>query len=122
MVRAMKSKYGAKPTTIGGIKFDSRAEAQRWTVLSILATAGKISGLTLQPKFNLLYKFKYHGKGIREINYIADFQYKENGKWVVEDVKGMKTPVYEIKLKLFLSLYGNIYTFREIHNGKVVEL
>jgi hypothetical protein len=116
------SKYKAKPTTIGGLKFASRAEAQRYMELIRLAKAGKISELFLQPKFALLEKFRYHGKYIRAIHYVADFQYLENGKAIVEDVKGMKTPVYELKLKLFLSLYGHHYTFREIHNGKVVEL
>jgi len=118
----MKSKYKAKPTTINGIKFDSKAEAQRYMVLSFLEKEGKISELELQPSFTLMDKFRYHGKGIRAIKYVADFLYVENDQNVVEDVKGMKTPVYELKLKLFLSQYGDIYTFREIHNGKVVEL
>jgi hypothetical protein len=116
------SKYKSKPTTIGGLKFASRAEAQRYMELIRLVKAGKISELFLQPVFTLLEKFRYHGKGIRAIHYVADFQYMEKGKAIVEDVKGMRTPVYELKLKLFLSLYGDTYTFREIHNGKVVEL
>ena len=116
------SKYGAKPTIIGGIKFASKAEAQRYVVLNHLEKAGKISDLILQPNFILQEKFSHYGKIIRAISYVADFLYLENGKSIVEDVKGMKTPVYELKLKLFLSLYGGIYTFREIHNGKVVEL
>jgi len=116
------SKYKAKPTTIGNIKFASKAEAQRYVTLTVLAKAGKIADLILQPKFLLLEKFKYHGKSIRAIHYVADFKYKEYGKWIVEDVKGMRTPVYELKLKLFLSLYGNIWTFREVRNGKAVEL
>lgn len=116
------SKYKAKPTTIGGIKFASKAEASRYLFLLALEKAGKIDNLMMQPKFIIMEKFHYHGKCIRAIHYVADFQYKEKGKWIVEDVKGMKTPVYELKLKLFLSLYGSTYTFREIHNGKVVEL
>jgi hypothetical protein len=118
----MSSKYKAKPTTIGGVKFDSKAEAQRYTTLVLLEKAGKISGLALQPKFTLLEKFRYHGKGMRAIHYVADFMYLENGKSIVEDVKGMKTSVYELKLKLFLSMYGDKYVFREIHNEKVFEL
>jgi hypothetical protein len=115
-------KYNAKPTTIGSVKFDSKAESQRYMALILSEKAGKISELTLQPKFVLLEKFRYHGKGIRAIHYVADFQYKEKCKWIIEDVKGMRTPVYEIKLKLFLSLYGDLYTFREVRNGKVIEL
>jgi hypothetical protein len=118
----VKSKYKAKPTTLGGYVFDSKAESKRYMDLFLLKQSGKISELTLQPKFVLLEKFRYHGKGIRAIHYVADFQYKEKDKFIVEDVKGMKTPVYELKLKLFLSLYGDLYTFREIRNGKVIEL
>jgi len=116
------SKYKAKPTTIGNIKFASKAEAQRYMALILMEKAGKISWLTLQPKFVLLDKFKHNGKSIRAIHYVADFKYSENGKDIVEDVKGMKTPVYELKLKLFLSFYGFLYTFREVRNGKAVEL
>jgi hypothetical protein len=118
----VSSKYKAKTTTIGGVKFDSKAEAQRYATLILLEKSGKISGLALQPKFTLLEKFRHHGKGIRAIHYVADFMYLENGKGIVEDVKGMKTPVYELKIKLFLSMYGDKYAFREIHNEKVFEL
>lgn len=116
------SKYGAEPTNIGGIKFASKAEAQRYMTLIALEKAGKIRDLILQPKFVLMTKFKYHGKAIRGIKYVADFQYREGEMQVVEDVKGMKTPAYELKLKLFLSLYGENNTFREIIKGKVIEL
>jgi hypothetical protein len=38
--------------------------------------------------------------------YVADFKYLENGKEVVEDVKGFKTPVYKLKKKLVEAIYG----------------
>ena len=38
---------------------------------------------------------------------------KETGKTVVEDVKGVKTPVYKLKKVRFLHLYPQ-YDFREI--------
>ena len=64
--------------------------------------AKKIKNLTLQPIFRLQPKFKKNGATIREIKYVADFMYTdENGKIVVEDVKGMKTDVYKIKKKMF---------------------
>lgn len=47
------------------------------------------------------------GKSIeRECAYIADFVYAENGKIVVEDTKGVRTPEYIVKRKLMLYLYG----------------
>lgn len=42
----------------------------------------------------------------RACEYVADFVYIENGKTVVEDAKGVKTPEYRIKRKLMLERYG----------------
>lgn len=38
--------------------------------------------------------------------YIADFVYTENGKKVVEDVKGCRTEVYKLKKKMVLYFHG----------------
>lgn len=49
------------------------------------------------------------GKTIREIAYVADFVYMENGKQVVEDVKSDITranPVYKIKKKMLMYVHG----------------
>lgn len=35
------------------------------------------------------------------IKYIADFVYESDGKTIVEDVKGFRTPVFTLKAKLF---------------------
>jgi hypothetical protein len=107
-------KYNAKKTEVMGIKFDSKKEANRYLELKMLARAGKIRDLKLQPKFLLLDKFKYGNKTQRAIHYVADFEYiDEKGVRVVEDVKGYKTEVYNIKKKLFLSKYSDV-EFREI--------
>ena len=47
---------------------------------------------------------------------MADFKYldMERGVWVVEDVKGMRTNVYKLKLKMFLRRYGDFFDFREV--------
>ena len=108
-----KHKYNAKRIEIDGIKFDSKKEAKRYKELRMLEKAGKIKDLTLQPVFLLQEGFYYQGKAIRQITYRADFEYIENGKRVVEDVKGFKTDVYKLKKKLFLKKYPDI-VFREI--------
>lgn len=114
-------KYRAFKTTVGGITFDSGLEAKRYTQLVILETAGTIKNLQIQPKFNLMDSFKYNGKTIRAIDYIADFMYEENGKVIVEDVKGIRTKDYIIKSKLFIKQYiidlGEIDEFRELKAG-----
>ncbi len=111
-----KSKYNAQRTNVDGITFDSKKEAVRYIELKLLEKAGKIKQLKLQPDFKLLDSFEYENKKIRGISYVADFQYidMESGIEVVEDVKGVKTQVYNIKKKLFLNMYGDRYAFKEV--------
>lgn len=98
-----------------GITFDSKKEAARYIELKYMVKAKEISNLELQPRFRLLEPFKYKDKSIRAIDYIADFKYIDNnGVEFVEDVKGKKTDVYNIKKKLFLNMYGEKYEFREV--------
>ena len=99
----MASKYGnIKTTTSDGIRHDSIKEANRWCELNLLQRAGVISNLQRQVKFELIPK----QDGERAVHYVADFVYIENGKQVVEDVKGMRTDVYKIKRRLMLWRYG----------------
>lgn len=115
------SKYRAFKTTVGGITFDSGLEAKRYTQLKILEAAGTIKNVQIQPKFRLMDSFKYDGKTIRAINYIADFIYEENDKVIVEDVKGIRTKDYIIKSKLFIKKYiidqKDVDEFRELKRG-----
>jgi len=108
-----KHKYNAKKVIVDGIKFDSGKEAERYLELKLLEKKGIISNLILQPKFLLQESFEYKGKKERAIFYIADFEYIQNGKRIVEDVKGVKTDVYKLKRKLFLKKYPRV-EFREI--------
>lgn len=115
------NKYRAKKTTVDDIEFDSYMEAKRYRQLVTLEMAGEISDLVLQPKFRLMDSFRHDGRTIRAIDYVADFMYKEDGKLVVEDVKGMRTPAYIIKSKLFIKKYilelEYIDEFRELKAG-----
>lgn len=100
------TKYKAVKTTIDGITFDSKKEAERYVELKAMEKAGEITNLELQPKFKLQAKYRNgDDKGIREISYIADFQYEQDGKVIVEDVKGVKTEVYKLKKKMFEFIY-----------------
>ena len=104
--RRAKSKYGNHPMVINGIRFDSVKEGNRWMELQMLQKAGVISDLQRQVKFELQPEFYYKGKKIRPINYIADFTYYENGEYIVEDVKGVKTREYQNKKKQMLYIHG----------------
>lgn len=100
------TKYNNTKTTVDGIKFDSKREAARYSELKLLERAGKITDLILQPRFELIPKYEINGRKVRKMEYIADFQYFENGKTVIEDAKGFKTKEYLIKKKLFEFKYG----------------
>lgn len=109
-----RSKYNAQPTHVDGIRFDSRKEAARYSVLTMLEKAGEIHALTLQPVFPLVVVTEASGTRAQIGTYRGDFQYCEKGgaRAVVEDVKGVKTPVYRLKKKMVEAIYG--ITIREV--------
>ena len=75
-----RTKYRNVPTEFDGIRFASKAEMARYGELRYLVMAGRITNLECQPKFVLPAGVKYY----------ADFRYDEDGRPVVEDVKGGK--------------------------------
>lgn len=110
MTRA-RSKYGAVKTTIDGIVFASKKEAARYQELRLLEKAGEIRELELQPRFPLLVPSRGRGgPWDREHigDYVADFRYREGPRGLlrIEDVKGMKTPLYRWKKKHVEAQYG----------------
>lgn len=100
------SKYHAKKTTVDGITFDSRREADRYLVLKSMEEDGAIEGLRRQVRYELMPAFDVDGMHCRPVYYVADFVYRENGHEVIEDVKGVVTDVYRLKRKLFARRYG----------------
>lgn len=104
----MFNKYHAKKVTVGGETFDSRHEYERWCELKLMARGNAILHLRRQVPFQLIpAQYDENGKLLeRNVRYIADFVYVKDGKAVVEDAKGVKTPEYIIKRKLMLERYG----------------
>jgi len=115
-----KSKYGNKKVIYKGIKFDSIKECKRYKNLELMEDIGLIKKLERQVKFELQPAFEINGKKVRAINYICDFTYfktyNKNGikisKFIVEDVKGHKTQLYELKKKMFEYKYN--YEINEV--------
>lgn len=101
-----RSKYHARKTVIDGITFDSRREADRYLVLKSMENDGLIENLRRQVRYELIPAFDVDGKHYRPVCYVADFVYMDDGREVVEDVKGMRTDVYQLKSKLFAKRYG----------------
>jgi hypothetical protein len=100
------SKYHAKKTIVDGITFDSKREADRYITLKGMEEDGFIEDLRRQVRYELVPAFDVDGRHYRPVYYVADFVYAEDGKEVVEDVKGMRTDVYKLKSKLFARRYG----------------
>ena len=99
---AKRSKYGARPVVVDGIRFHSTKEANRYLDLRLLEKAGEIKLLELQPRFILSVHLNNIGA------YVGDFSYYEtaSGNRVVEDVKGYDTPLSRWKRKHVAAQYG----------------
>jgi hypothetical protein len=101
------NKYKRNKVNVDGITFDSKKEAKRYFELKLLERAGEIKNLELQKSFTLIPSQYIDGKCVeRPCKYIADFCYEQDGKTIVEDVKGYKTTDYKIKKKMMLYLKG----------------
>lgn len=84
-------------------RFDSLAEYNRWLELRILVRQKIITSLRRQTAWPMVVN------GVRVTIYRSDFDYRQHGLLVVEDVKGgeaTKTPSYRIKKRLMLALHG----------------
>lgn len=87
--------------------FDSKREAERYLELKAMEHDGKITGLHCQVPFELVPTQTVDGETLRSASYIADFTYwDKDGKFVVEDAKGLKTDLYILKKKMVLYRYG----------------
>lgn len=94
-----QSKYKNKKVKIDGITFASQIEAQRYIELKLLKQAGIIKDFELQPVFKLHAGIKY----------IADFKViYPDGRVEFEDVKGVETPVFKLKMKLLKTDYPDV--------------
>jgi hypothetical protein len=104
-------KYGARAVVVDGHRFDSHAEAARYSDLLLLQSGDQIADLRLQPRYVLQDAFRDQaGKRYAAISYVADFAYTEvaTQHQVVEDVKGLRTAVYLLKAKLFRCKYPQL--------------
>jgi hypothetical protein len=99
-----RSKYGARPVTVDGIRFASGREARRYAELKLLERVGQIWDLTLQAEFALHVRASQAAYRIGV--YRADFVYRTPEGTVVEDAKGVRTALYRWKKKHVELEYG----------------
>lgn len=95
------SKYKNIPVVVDNIRFDSKKEATRYGELKMLERSRIISELEVHRKYPLQVN------GVSLGYYEADFAYLDkDGRQVVEDTKGVRTPVYILKSKLMIAVHG----------------
>lgn len=93
-------------------QFDSMLEADRFEYLNDLKKQGKISDLKFHRKITLIEEFiNYNGDLIPEQSYNADFIYKQNGEWIVEDVKG-RSLFEDTRFELAKALFDYTYQIK----------
>lgn len=96
-------KYRAQRTICQqGHSHPSKAEAKRCDELHLLQRAGQIHRLEREPSFPVSIN------GIKVFTYKADFSYFTDSERVIEDVKGMVTPVYRLKKKAVEAFYPGV--------------
>lgn len=107
------NKYRNKKMVLNGKVYDSKKEMLRAIQLKQMEKMGMISDLQEQVRFVLQEPFiNNYGKKIREIAYVCDFSYIQDGKQIVEDVKSPATrdiAVFKIKHKMFEKKYPEKY-------------
>ena len=106
-----RSKYHNQPGRLDGIHFDSDTELKRYAYLVWVEMAGQLSDLKVHPTFELMAargtpappSVSGAGRAGAAIvgTYEADFSYRDERGLVVEDVKGMVLPLYQLKRAIF---------------------
>lgn len=108
--KPVKAEKKAKFGNIKTADAHSLKESRRMNTLRVMQTAGVISNLAFQVRYQLVPKqLLADGSHERAMTYTCDAQYIENGKLVVEDTKSevtRKLPRYIAARKLMLLLYG----------------
>lgn len=94
------NKYHNKKCFYKDMMFDSKKERDYYVILEMMLKNNQITDLKTQVKFELQPSFKFNGKTIRSISYIADFTYMKDGKLIIVDTKGYRTEVYKLKKKM----------------------
>lgn len=107
-----RHKYGARRTFFDGAWYDSKAEADRASILAMLLDTGELKRVDRQPRVEL---------GIPENVYRPDFVVvdKKDALWY-EDVKGYETSAFKRNKRLWRR-YGPA-PLHVIHARKAVEI
>ena len=114
-----QSKYHNRRVIAYGYTFDSVAELRRYERLRLLELSGAIIDLRVHPVYTILDAQMIAGKRERPLRYAADFEYVQEGRTIVEDVKGAWTALFRLKRRLFLARYDGFYEYAVIDAKRV---
>jgi len=109
-----RNKFNNIITRLEGYVFQSKVEANHYILLKFRQARKEIKNLRVHPKYILLDK----KPGQRALTYSADFEYVEQGRVVVLDVKSVATQKkqhYRDKVKLFKDRYPDLIFVEEIY-------
>lgn len=105
-------KYKNRRCFEGDQAYRSELERDRHQELLLLERAGHIAGLTREVPFELAPGVVIQGRKRPPVRYFADFVYSTaDGRIIVEDAKGMRTPSYKLKR----------HFMKHIHNIDILE-
>lgn len=114
-----KTKFNAVKVEYDGRRFDSKLECNIYKVLKERLVPYEFE-IGFQPLFVLQEKFRFEGHLVRPITYKADFAIfrytgtqgpdatweDEHELLAIIDAKGLETPEFKIKRKLFIKKFG----------------
>lgn len=101
-----RAKYNAQGRRVAGVWIPSEAQAVRYEQLLSMQERGLIEQLHAEVSYPLVVG------GVKIATYRADHVYrlvdreKHVDELIVEEVKGLETPDWKLKLKLFEALYA----------------
>lgn len=102
--RNTNNKFGRTRTVCHGVWFDSKLEASVYAILKQRQDAGEISDLRCQ---HTVYLTK------AEIGWRLDFSFQEAGELAFGEAKGMETPDYILKRRLWKHYgAGKLYIYK----------
>ena len=101
------SKYKARGRRDAeGIYWASKREEKAWHELKIRERKGEIWQLKRQVPFELCVPIQ-RGEGVAHVaDIVIDFIFIENSKLRAQDSKGVRTPLFKLKKKMFEAQYG----------------
>lgn len=88
------AKYGSTRVKQYGYSFASKLEAAVFAIYKAMEKAGEISDLKIQQRVYLLRE--------PDIYYIPDYSFVRDGELVYAESKGMETPEWKLKKKLWI--------------------